>query len=223
MALYPHAGAAPRPRPARLAFAAALLIAAFGTAAAPARAALVVDVQSITVAPGSSGNALGITLTNTGPGSVTIAGFSFGLTTSPGITFTEADTSVASYIFAGRSLFGPIISITPPGTTLEASDNWDTPNAGVVLASGATVGLGRVLFNAAAAGQFPVALQVFPTTSLSGPTGANIPITTRNNGVITVGTQAVPEPSSAALLGLGLALVARARRPGKRRPPRRAA
>jgi hypothetical protein len=188
------------------ALAAVLLLAGF---AVPARADIILTVQSVTVSAGSSNDALDVTLTNTGPNSVTIGGFAFGLSTTVPITFTAANisTSTAPYIFTGHSLFGPVISTTPAGQTLEASDNFDVVNAGTTVSAGATVGLGHVLFNVGSTpGIFVVTLAAFPSTSLSSPSGGNVPFTREVNGTITVGV--VPEPSSVTLMGVGLAFLA---------------
>jgi hypothetical protein len=204
-----------RPRLGRLALVALGLL-ALTLAAAPeqARAALVITVQNANVTANTTGNTFDVTLTNTNLAPVTIAGFSFGLTTAPAITFTEANTSATSYIFAGNSAFGPIISTTPPpsGQTLLASDNFGTANAGVSIGVNGVVGLGRVVFNAGAVGTYSVTLdRLF--TSLSAPNGDDVPVTTVVGGVITVTsapTTVVPEPSSVAMaaIGLGCALAA---------------
>jgi hypothetical protein len=181
--------------------------------AVPARADLVVTVQSVAVDAGSTNDALDVTLTNTGTGSVDIGGFSFGLSTSLPITFTSAtiSTTLAPYIFAGDSLFGPIISTVPPpsGQSLMASDNYDIALSGITLASGATVGLGHVIFDAGL-GIYPVAVNLmdFPFTSLSDLSGADVPITRLVNGTISLRGNSVPEPSTLALTVLGVALVA---------------
>jgi hypothetical protein len=144
-----------------------------------------------------------------GKGALTRAGFS--LATHYPLVFTEADisTTLASYIFAGHSLFGPIISTTPPpnGPVLIASDDYDVPNSGIMLGSGATVGLGRSLFNvtsSATNGAFPVTLNSSQTT-LADFVGNDVPITTLNDGSITItASPTVPEPSSVILFGIGL-------------------
>jgi hypothetical protein len=182
--------------------------------AAPARADLILTVESVTVSAGSSDDALDVTLTNTGPSAVSIGGFSFELTTSFEITFTLANisTSTSPYIFVGHSLFGPVISTTGPGQTLDASDVYDVAGSGTTVASGATVGLGQVLFNVGGAtGQFAVTLAGYPLTGLSSPQGVNVPFTSEVNGTITVAS--VPEPSSVALMGVGLTILAGLARP----------
>src|SRR5450631_1810049 len=88
-----------------------VLVLALLSLAAPARADIILSVQSVAGAPGSSGN-FDVLLTNTGPSIQNIAGFAFELSTADtNITFTDVTTSTttASYIFAGDSLFGPDI------------------------------------------------------------------------------------------------------------------
>jgi hypothetical protein len=187
-----------------------LILAAAGllvSAPLPARADLIVSVQSVTATAGTNGNSLEVDLQNTGA-AVDIAGFTFELTvtSSSGVTFTGADesTRLATYIFAGNSVFGPNINTTT-GTTLDASDvaaDGSTP-----LGTGSAVGLGEVFFNVAGSapgGAVTVTLTEFPATSLAGPNANNIPIDTLNNGTITIMSSAVPEPSSlvSAILGL---------------------
>src|SRR4051812_3513473 len=78
-----------------------------------AEGGLIISVQSVTANAGSFGNALDVTLTNTGPPVSTIGAFSFEISTgNPNITFTDATTGTtqATYIFSGFSLFGPSIS-----------------------------------------------------------------------------------------------------------------
>ena len=177
----------------------------------PAHADLVVSVGSTTATAGSTANGLDVDLKNTGPSAITIDAFSFGVSvTNLDINFTEANISTAAaYIFAGDSLFGPTIS-TAVGSSLTASDV--DASGGIVVASGATVGLGHLLFDispSAATGVFTVSLTGYPTTSLSDASANNIPITTLTDGQIQItGTQAVPEPSSLVFGGLLLVLLA---------------
>lgn len=174
----------------------------------PARADLVVSVGSVTVAPGSTSNSLDVDLTNTGSTGVSLDGFSFGVSvTNLDINFTGADISTtAPYIFAGDSLFGPTISTTV-GSSLIASDV--DVSGGITVAAGSTVGLGRMLFDVsptASTGIFQVTLAGYPTTSLSDPSGNNVPITTLTNGQIQIASSTVPE-SSGALSMAGIVLV----------------
>jgi len=183
----------------------------------PARASMIVSIQSVIANSPSSGNAFDVTLTNSGPGSVTVGGFSFQLSVPAGfITFTSTTTAttLAPYIFAGFSLFGPTISTFPSGQSMDGSDLYSVIGAGATIAAGATVGLGHVFFDIAAgapAGPVTVTLAGFPATSLSDPQGGDIPIGTLNNGTITVA--GVPEPSTLmlALLGLPALLLVRKR------------
>jgi hypothetical protein len=194
----------------------ALALSLIACAAAPARADLIVQVGSVVAAAGSTGNGLEVTLTNTGPDAVSIDGFSFGLSVDPAVDLTGATTATASpYIFAGHSAFGPDVA-TSVGSSLQASDAYDPAGSAAVLASGATVGLGRVLFDvsALASGVYTVTLEGFPATSLSLGLD-DVPITTLVDGSITV-EAAVPEPSSAILAIVGVAALAA--RTARRRP-----
>jgi hypothetical protein len=168
-----------------------------------------VEPATIPVNAGSIGNTLEIDLTNTGP-AVNVAGFSFEISvpTSSGVTFTGADTSTsATYIFAGNSLFGPIISSSPPGTTLDAGDLAATLGSFTTVGPGATTfGLGLVSFDVAgsATGTATVSFNSSITT-LTAPDGSNIPINTLNNGTITIQSPSpVPEPATFFPVALGL-------------------
>jgi hypothetical protein len=187
----------------------ALALAALGVASV-SQAATILTVQSGTYGAGTNGNTLDVTLTNTGPASVDVAGFSFGvLVGTSNVTFTSLNLATASpYIFAGNSLFGPDITVQPPflpGQALNASDLHDTSFS--TLASGVTVGLGRILFNLAPgtpAGPIAVSLD-FNATSLSDPTGSPIALQ-MVGGTITVSPAAVPEPSSILMVGGAIAI-----------------
>ena len=180
---------------------------------ASANASLIVAVQSTTAAPGSSGNAFDVQLTNTGPSAITVGGFSFGiLTGNPSISFRDANTSTsAPYIFDGMSLFGPDLTGPTSGPSLSTSDVFLVPLSGSTVGSGTTVGLGHILFDVspgAAPGGFPVTLMGFPTTSLADPAATNLAIQTLSGGQITItGTAATPEPGTFATLFGGLAFL----------------
>jgi len=189
--------------------------------ATSARADLILSAQSVQAKVGTSG-AFDVSLTNTGPNSVTVGGFSFRVSVNnPGITLTQINTSTAiPYIFAGQSLSGPIIT-TPgnlPGQSMSASDARLT--GGTLLAPGATLGLGHVLFNLSSGlppGVYPVTITppgFGSLTSLSDPNGNPLPLGTAINGTIT----AVPEPASLLLLvaATGFVVVSRRRRSATR-------
>jgi hypothetical protein len=174
----------------------------------PAQASLIISVQPISAAVGSTNDALEVTLENTGPTPLTFGGFSFEVTTSDtNITFISTDilTSPAPYIFMGDSLLGPIISSFTPSQSMDALDFSASGLGDVVgVGAGAKVGLGRVLFNVsptAATGSFTVSL-VSAATTLADAAGNNVTVDTLTPGQITItASTAVPEPASALLLG----------------------
>jgi hypothetical protein len=187
-----------------------MAVIAFILIAAPplAQASLIIGVQNVGANSPSSADTLDVTLTNTGPGPVTLGGFSFGLSvTDPAITFTSATvaTVIAPYIFAGQSLFGPTISTSAPGQTLDASDLGLT---GATIAGGAAVGLGHVFFSVAAgdtAGPKAVTLAAFPTTGLSDVNDSFVAFSASNGMITIAGTSSgVPEPSTILLMLAGI-------------------
>ena len=176
--------------------------------ALPARAGIIVSVESVSANQGTTGNTLEVDVQNTGA-PVDIASFSFEISVAAGsgVSFTGADinTSVNTYIFAGNSAQGPNID-TLTGTTLDASDN--AASGSTTLGTNSTLALGRVFFDVAAsapAGPVTVSLTAFPSTSLTDPNLNNIPIDTLNSGTITIsGTSVVPEPTALGFRNLGL-------------------
>jgi hypothetical protein len=189
------------------------------SAASFARADLVISLTPVAAAPGTVNNAFDVDLTNTGLTDVTIGAFSFGLLADPAVTFTGANTFTGDpYIFAGDSLFGPDIA-TSAGATLIASDLFDLIGSGAVVAAGASVGLGHVLFDVAstaAGGVITVSLSP-ADTSLADPTAAAISIDRLADGQISLPVSSVPEPSPTWLLALTLPFFAAVRRRHQRR------
>jgi hypothetical protein len=180
--------------------------------ALPARAGIIVSVESVSANAGTTGNTLEVDVTNTGPNAVDIAAFSFEISvpSGSGVTFTGADTSTSMnpYIFTGNSFFGPQIgtpSGTPLGTTLDASDL--ATSGSTTLSTGETLALGRVSFDVAGSapnGPVTVSFSGFVPASLSDPNQNTIPIDTLTNGTITISQGAVPEPSSLVSATLGV-------------------
>ena len=179
-------------------------------AAVSARANIIVAVQLVTANPGTTGNPLEITLQNTGA-PVTIAGFDFRITTTDtDITFTGTNENTPNpYIFTGDSFditnsFSE--NLLGPGQTMDGNDVSQS-GAGTLVGTGATFGLGRVLFNVsptALTGPFAITLITdVADTSLSGVDGVPVPINTFANGQITI--QNIPEPATALLAAMGLA------------------
>jgi hypothetical protein len=203
-----------------------LALAWVACAAPAARAGLVLGVASGTATPGSSTNSFDVTLSNSGPSDVEIAGFQFAITASSGdVSFRDVNISTVSapYIFAGNSIFGPdIITSVPGGNSVSAEDNFSTPHAGATLMVGQTLDLGHVVFALSLnAPQTPIPLTFSPTdTSVNDQNGNNLSVTIPASGALTIRVgAAVPEPVS-LLLGLqGMLLtgyVLRRRRRGAR-------
>ena len=165
---------------------------------------------SVSAAPGSTGNQFDVTLTNTGPSAISVAGFNFSVSVvNPLIAFTGATTgTIAPYIFAGQSLFGPDLTGPVSAQSIAASDLFDTPLAGALISANSTVGLGRISFNVASGatpGVFAVTFAGFPGTSLSDPAGTDIAIGSLVSGTITIiGTTPTPEPSTGSMLLVSL-------------------
>jgi hypothetical protein len=173
---------------------------------ASARADTILTIGSTTVTAGSSGS-IDVTLQNTGgaPDPIVNAFFFKFSTSNSFVSFTEANISTApTYIFAGNSLFGPVISLTPPpsGQLVDSSDVAAIGN-GTTVPAASTFGLGHILFNiapSAPAGTAPLVFDVVGT-SLSDVNGNAIPIIALNNGSINITTAAsVPEPSTLTLI-----------------------
>jgi len=182
----------------------------------PASAEMVVTVQSVNALPGTSNDAFDLFLTNTGPSAVQVGGFAVGVSVAggSGITFAAANistTTVAPYIFDGLGLVGSDIgTLGGGGLSITASDLFSVIGSGTTMGSGSSVGLAHVLFNVssgASPGPVTVVITPFPTTNLSNFNGENVPITTLNNGTITIGVVAIPEPSTSVLALVGMGLV----------------
>ena len=186
-----------------------------------ARADLVIMADNVTATAGDTGIGLDVTLTNTGPGSIDIGGFSFELTVgSTDIKFTDVTTGTTTspYIFGTLGLNGPDIGLLVTNQDIMASDVYSVIGAGTTLASGETYGLGHLLFDVSnsASGVYDIVITPFPATSLSDFNFNDVPITTLVNGSVSV--RGVPEPASLGLVGMGVFVagaVARRRRTRK--------
>src|SRR5262249_43446418 len=137
----------------------------------PLQASPIMIAGSTTANTPSTGNSFDFNLFNSGPGFLSIGGFSLEISVSDThVTFTSATTATSlPYVFAGHSLFGPTITTSPAGQTMDASDLWDLSGATPTLASGATVGLAHIFFNVSAgapSGPLTVSVAAFPSSSL---------------------------------------------------------
>ena len=153
----------------------------------------ILSIQAVTpsVRGGQVGGSFDVLLTNDGASGITVAAFSFEIsTTDPSILFTDANTSTASaaYIFGGGdSFFSP--DLTPgfaPSNVLNALD-LSFSGSGTVVDPGSTVGLGHVLFDVAgnaAPGPFTITFAGGTTfNNLSDPKASDIPIDASSSGL----------------------------------------
>ncbi len=171
----------------------------------PGRADLVITALPATATSPSTGNVFDVVLQNTGLSAVQISAFNFDVTTADtSISFISASSSTADpYIFATNSL--GLLSTGGP-QDLDVSDFADLGVGDTTLASGATVGLGRVSFNVAGGatpGSFAVNLAPFPGTFLTDE-NFNNPPDTLVAGQITIQAPPVPEPAGLSLLPMAL-------------------
>ena len=199
-----------------------LLIAAAAILTGSASASVVFSVAPIStqVHPGDIGDNFEVLLTNNSGADISVAGFSFGVTTTnTDITFQSADTSTADqYIFAGDSLdvINVIpLSFSPPGQSLVGRDVTKDGN-GATVANRQTVGLGRIFFNVSpAAPLVPFAID-FSTSpgdnSLSGAGISAISFSFASGGQTVTITPSTPEPATLLLVPAGLFLLLRKRR-----------
>jgi hypothetical protein len=191
--------------------------------AMPAHAGIIVSVNSVSVAPGTTGAFIEFNITNTGPVQ-NIAGFNLGVTVAgTDITFTGGDQSTTlTYIFSGDSFNlnngFPFTTVPPPnGQTAQAGDLSDSGLGNSMNAE--TLGLGRLSFDVSqfAAGVYSVTIapdcSVFSNcTSFSDSNFNDVPFTV-SNGTITVTSEA-PEPSAFLLSLLIVPMIALRRRKG---------
>jgi len=173
-------------------------------------AGITVSLTPAVAAAGSTGNAFDVDLTNLGSAPVIVGGFSFELTVAnSNISFNDVTTATtATYVFNGKSTFGPDLSGPSMGQLIDASDVYNIATMGITINPGVTFGLGHVIFSVssnASPGVFPVNLTAFPMTTLSDAAGNDLAINTLSPGQITIPGSAVPETSSLLLVLLGAA------------------
>lgn len=171
----------------------------------PANASLIMFAATESANGGSTGNALDFTLTNTGPSAVALGAFSLEVSVADSnVSFTSATTATTlPYVFAGDSLFGPVISTSGPGQTLDASDICIL--CGGTIAAGSTVGLAHMLFDVSPGAPpelLTVSITPFPSTSLSDQLGNNLAATLQNGTITIVGANPIPEPPTLVLISL---------------------
>jgi hypothetical protein len=176
---------------------------------ASADGVILLEIGSVSAAPGSFGNTIEVDLQNTGSSSITVYGFNFEISAGSDIDFTGAGFSTsASYIFAGDSWdqANSFLLNTGTGSSLSAGDISNSGN-GAILGAGGTLGLALVTFHVS-----PTAALVPVTVSFSTDPSdtyvSDIELEDDSFGTGTIDV-AVPEPSTAAmflaaLMGLGV-------------------
>jgi hypothetical protein len=175
------------------------------------------SIQPVTgnVQQGQTGGSLDVLLANNTNAAVTVAGFSFELTTSnTGVSFTDVNTSTvfAPYVFGGGdSFFGPDLTPgNPLSTTIDVVD-LSLSGTGTVLDPGNSVSLGHVIFDVsgnAAPGPFTVSFSGGAAfNNLSDPNADSILLDATADAQITILGAAVPEPNALFMLLLGTAFV----------------
>lgn len=183
------------------------LLACLGGAQVAHADSLLLTVQSVTATAGSANAVFNVYVTNLGTAPVDVEAFSFEInTTSSDITFQQATTgtTIDPYIFAGNSLFGPVISTSAPGQTLDASDVASAPNSFTVVNPGASFGLGLISFDVAPGAPSQVAPVTFNTdiafTSVSDQFGNLLPLGFASGNITVSSVSSMPEPATGMLL-----------------------
>jgi hypothetical protein len=176
-----------------------------------------------------------VIFTNNGPGSLSVAGFSFGVSvddTDITLTGTSFSTVAYPYIFAGDSFdeisgfpIDDIGDVVITSSQELAGTDITNDGAGFVIGSGDSADLGEVLFSVAdpaATGQFtvsffggidptipPVVNPLSALNNLADPSGNGISVDSYTGGTISIASP-VPEPPSflLALSGMAIPLIA---------------
>jgi len=182
-----------------------------------ASATAIFSIEPITLNPsaGSNNDILEVLLTNTGPSSISVAGFAFGVTSNnAGITFVSANMSTTTdpYIFAGNS-FDAANSLplnTSSGASLGGSD-LTNDGSGVTVSSGESFALGRVFYDVSGTANPGPANLTFTTSAdsngLTDPDFDAIPIGSLEGAQVDIQAAPVPEPSALLLIPAGLLLL----------------
>ncbi len=181
---------------------------AISIGSAPAvRADLLLTAQSVSATGADVNDTFDVYLTNIGASAVDVASFNFEINTSSSdISFQQATTATTlyPYIFAGNSLFGPVISTDGPGQTLDVSDIAATPNSFTVVNPGASFGLGETFFDVAPGAGSEMVPVTFNTndafTSVSDQYGNLQPLEFANGTITVSPVSTVPEPATGGLL-----------------------
>jgi hypothetical protein len=167
---------------------------------------------------GDVGDSFDVLFTNNGPGALSVSGYAFEVSVAdPDITLTGADfsTTAGPFVFAGDSFDQinsfplNIVNVDGPSPQILDASDLTNDSSGVPVAAGASVDLGRVLFDVATpaqAGPFAVTFtgEVTNVANANNLTSADfntINVDSFSGSTITV---SVPEPSSQLLVSLGV-------------------
>ena len=197
---------------------AAVSVLILGLFPAPTSAGLILQVANASAKAGGTGSFDVVLAATDGTFQVSAFSVELSVAAATGVTFTGAsvDTMTAPYLFTTLQA-PPLTFATFPTTDFTASDSSMT-SPGFVTLSGPpteTAGVEHVTFAVAAgtpAGAIPVSIVIGGNTQILDVAG-NILASTATNGIITISSSAVPEPSSlltgslsAALIGSAVAL-----------------
>jgi len=199
----------------------------------PAHAEIIVSIGNATVPAGQTTGSVDVTIQSSSPSGDSLNSFSnvtfqivpSGSVSSPlqfvGDTPAQYEYNDPNYVFTGQSLssfVGPSAIFQPssdgtiyPNDTIQGADSaFDGTSFPDVPLSSTPLLLGRLQF---AVDQLPASSETFSIRYLSGDfalsdgTPVNLAGAVPDGGVTLSGNAVVPEPSTAALLGLGILLL----------------
>lgn len=207
--------------PFRLALAVATITVACWPTSGHAGMSLTLQPPVVTSAPGGGPGSFEVWITNTGDGSLDLAGFSIELSLEQVDTVVEfTDVTKGPFSIPSGYVFStpgppPFTFDIFPNRIFIASDTEDDPSGSRTIAAGATYGLALVSFDPGAVSGTALVKFIRDGTTLSDPDFNSIDdFTTMGGEIVVAPLAAVPEPSTLlmAVIGLGLPLLNHLRR-----------